>query len=339
VIGNSGSALAVWGTARHPSLPVQLRVCELAGCYNSTDPGEPDIPAIAECMRTMDIDTLLSAEGRQSNEAERAGEGLGYEAKVPYIQSPGLSIPLFLPEHPVEILRKGEQSHVPLFLGGTKHDGSFALEGLYYGFIVHNDLHLNGTFLKEHLFSTMVKAMGMTVDPIMINALSKLYLAEAKDTEDFPSKIAGLIDMTTAFGMKAGSYNMIEYQAQYNPKCYTYSFDFKSMWPFQDFAMNTEIIPGGVGHIDDMLYLFQFLPLLTKRDIDVSRRYVQYWVNFAYYGNPNGNVTEEEEFWPRYDPHTHPFLVIDKEDYVSHNYKDSWIGASRELMWKPTPDV
>jgi len=222
-------------------------------------------------------------------------------------------------------------------LGGTRHDGSFALANLYKRFIEKNDLHLNGTFMKNELVPRLLTLMGVDVDPVFYHALSSVFMGDAKNTEDFHSKIPGLIDMTTAYGMKGGAYQIIEEHSKVNPFCYSYSFDYKGMWNLQDLIGDVSVVPGGVGHNDDLLYLFQILPLLRQADLEVSRRWVKKIVNFAYFGNPNGDVPEGEEEWPRHDPETKPYFVVDKVDYVDHNQRDKWYNVAQELFdptWK-----
>jgi len=67
----------------------------------------------------------------------------------------------------------------------------------------------------------------------------------------------------------------------------------------------------------------------------VSRRVVNYFVNFATYGNPNGPPEQElgrgQVYWEPFDEMKHPFLIINRKDKVGYDCPDSWIGAATEL--------
>lgn len=57
------------------------------------------------------------------------------------------------------------------------------------------------------------------------------------------------------------------------------------MWSTYLVAANSGTpVPGGVAHVDDLMYLFQLFPLFSQEDIEVTKRYVDYWVNFATFG-------------------------------------------------------
>jgi hypothetical protein len=78
---------------------------------------------------------------------------------------------------------------------------------------------------------------------------------------------------------------LVEQHAKLNPNSYYYAFDYKGMWSTYlfDSTLGTPI-PGGIAHVDDLIYLFQFFPIISENDIEVTKRYVDYWVNFATYG-------------------------------------------------------
>jgi len=52
------AALAVWGTAVHPSIDHHLRIAELAGCY---DGAAVDKAKIVKCMQDAPVNDLLQA--------------------------------------------------------------------------------------------------------------------------------------------------------------------------------------------------------------------------------------------------------------------------------------
>lgn len=327
VIGASGSAISVWGTAPHPSIDNHLRVAFYANCYNYSEP--LNVTSVYECMRDAPVELLRQAVGSQAGENQRAG-GFGFDTKVPSIQSESLTIERFLSESPLEIMRKGEQSNVPLIMGANRHDGSFVLDSTYRKFIVANGHHLNTTFMKNDLGPTLLRNMGLE-DKLgaLHNALSMTYMGDTKNTGIFEEMLPGLLDIHSVFGMKAGAYTLVELHSKIQPNSFYYSFDYRGLWTTYDLS-NKSNIPGGVAHIDDLLYTFYAFPLITARDQAVSNRMVNYFVNFAYRGDPND--PEGPIKFPKFSQDNHPFLKIDAEDSIGINCRDAWIGNSLELI-------
>lgn len=93
------------------------------------------------------------------------------------------------------------------------------------------------------------------------------------------------IKIHTVIGFKSGAYGLVEEHSKLNANSYYYAFDYKGMWSTYPFASYSGTpIPGGIAHVDDLIYLFQLFPLITPQDVEVTKRYVEYWVNFATYG-------------------------------------------------------
>ncbi len=81
-----------------------------------------------------------------------------------------------------------------------------------------------------------------------------------------------------------------------------------------------------------MFYLFQAFPLFVwPNDLQVSKRFVDYWINFATYGNPNGPPDSSRILFPPFDPHTHTYLIINGTDKIGYNCRDSWVDNSLEI--------
>jgi len=169
----------------------------------------------------------------------------------------------------------------------------------------------------------------------LYQTMAQTYMGDAANSGNFDDKIPGLIDIATVFGYKGGQYRMIGSHAQIQPKSYFYSFDYKGRWTLYNILWGFDKkIPGGICHTDDMMYLFYLLPLFND-DMKVSRRLVDYFVNFATYGDPNGDGTNANSglvHWPAYDDVDHTFLIMNRKDKVGTQCPDTWIGASLELM-------
>jgi len=280
-------------------------------------------------LRDVDVDVLRSALSRYSGIEQRAGR-LGFDAKVPSVQSPGLNVPIFLPAMPTEILAEGKQNNVPLIMGAMRHDGSFAFEDIYRKFIVANGYLNNATFLRNDLLPTLMKSLrAEDKTGTLAHSVGRTYIGDALKTGDFDEMLAGLIDVTSVWGMKAPAYELVAKHSKVNPNSYYYSFDHMGFWSTYDMSAGDDI-PGGIPHIDDMMYTFQIFPLFPT-DNRVSRRLVEHFVNFAYYGDPNG--MSREVGFPPFNDTTHAYAKITSEDnWVAENARDDWVDAALEIV-------
>jgi len=251
---------------------------------------------------------------------------------VPSIQSPSLTIPKFLAESPAQILAGKKQNNVPLIMGAMRHDGTFVFDDMYKKYILRHGLINNSTFLRNDLLPKLLESMR-TVDKsgALAHAIGKTYIGDAYKTGDFWKMVPGLIDMTSVWAFKAPGYELVEQHAKLNPNSYYYSFDHQGFWSTYDMGGSDEI-PGGIAHIDDMIYSFQLFPFIDPADRKVSNRYVEYFVNFATYGDPNGQ--SEEVKFPPYHPFNHTYLSIGKEDKIGYNCRDSWANNALEIEYK-----
>jgi para-nitrobenzyl esterase len=73
-------------------------------------------------------------------------------------------------------------------------------------------------------------------------------------------------------------------------------------------------LPGdssGAFHSSDLWYVFHSFKHswrpFTKGDDELSKKMVDYWTNFAKFGNPNG---KEDETWTPYSPKVHKFMIL-----------------------------
>ncbi|CAL8107041.1 unnamed protein product [Orchesella dallaii] len=329
IITLSGSAVSQWATATDP-LTHHLRVAYYAGCYDNTTTENPNLQGIRNCLAGKDISVLMDALDDYTDNERWEGR-LGFDAKVPSLQDPNLTVPKFMTETPYDVIEKGNQLDIPLMMGATRHDGTFVMEDTYDSFLVKHNYTTNPIYMRNEFLPTLLGSLGLQDDSgELFHSLANVYIGDAMYSDDFESKIPGLIDIHSVFGFKAGSYKMIEMHSKKNPKSYYYSFEYKGLWSEDD----GEVIPGGVGHIDSIFYLFQAFPLIIPQDQSVAYRFTDYWVNFATYGNPNGQGLKTVA--APYNPLNHAYLVIDNFDRTGYYCRDSWVDNSLELMKKPT---
>jgi carboxylesterase type B len=282
-------------------------------------------------MRAAEVNVLLDAMSKYSANQEEKGLGFGFDAKSPSIQSPSLTIPRFLSEEPRDILAKKAQNNIPLIMGAMRHDGTFVFQTLYDSFLVKNDLLNNSTFLRNQMLPWFLEA-AKTTDRSggLAHAVGKTYIGDAYKTGDFWKMLPGMIDVLSVWAFKAPGYELVEQHAKLNPNSYYYSFDHTGFWSTYDLG-GTDDIPGGIAHVDDMMYSFQIFPLIPV-DRKVSNRFVEYFVNFAKSGDPNGPGGEIK--FPAYNSANHNYLSIGKEDKIEYNCRDSWVNTGVEIDYK-----
>jgi len=333
--GFSGSAISVWAVSEQPSIDNHLEIAEFAGCYHPETP--EDVPTILNCMRSVEPHILVAALDTWKSQEERVGR-LGYDARMPSVQAPNLNIPYFMPKHPYEVMENLEQSNVSVVLGATRHDGSYPLDDIYHNYLVPNGLDKNETFLRNDLFPTLLKSLGITDDSgELFHAMAKLYLGNASLTGTLEDKLPGMLDMVTVMAFKAGEYETLKFQARLTPHAYFYSMDYVGRWSLYNFLWGDMYIPGGICHTDDLIYFFWLGPLLNE-DMKVSRRWMKYFVNFAYHGDPNG-PPGSPIIWEGYHPINHPYLKFDLHDQLRYNAPEDWIGPAHELDWQKSANT
>jgi len=266
--------------------------------------------------------------------------GIGFHAGNPSVQSPDLvRHPRIVTEMPYKVFSEGRQKKMPLMMGVTRHDGSFVFQKMYDYFIIPNDLTENSTYIKNELLADIMKGLGIgDTTYALVEAISDSFMGDAKYSGDLKEKMAGLIDIMSVFFMKAMSYRTTQLHSKIEPKSYYYSFDHIGQWSLHGITNIGGPIPSGVSHTDDQIYLFQWFPLFFVKDRIVAKRFTQYWVNFAYYGNPNG-PDGSPEVWPAYTEDNPQYILIDEQDSIGHSYRSDWKNNSLELFPQPPSET
>jgi carboxylesterase type B len=295
-------------------------------------PPKDRLTQIYECMRNTPEHILRKALSEYEDKEMLNGR-LGFDAVSPSIQhSEWITTPKFLAKPPSEILRNKEQNPVNLIMGANRHDGSFFLENIYNDYLVPNGYHKNPEFLKNKLIARFIPMLrGTDKSGAFPDIIAQTYFGDGIKNGIFEEMLPGLIDVASIWGMKAPAFELVQKQAQVNSNSYYYAFDFLGFWSTCD-MMGEATVPCGVPHIDDISFTFQIFPHIRK-ELAISQRMVQYFVNFAYYGTPN-NASDPNGllFWEPYDDMTHPFLKIDMEDSIGYNCRDSWIDNSLDII-------
>jgi len=274
VIAHSGSMLADWALDRDARRH-GLRIAELAGC-----PLEPE-NELVQCLRTVDAQTLLRAEGRANNEDRRNG-GLGFTGCSPVIQRAGKE--RMLEREPRLILEDGEyDTSLSVFMGANQQEGIYVLGVLLDDYIRPNNLEFDEEFMTRGIVPAVLNALGVRDDTgALADVLVDKYL-NGFQLGNFTEMIPGLIDLTSVFFLKAGGWQTVIQHAKHNPRSYWYSYDFRTNPPLSLLGA-VKPIPVGINHADELPMIFLMNPFMTEKGTRLSKQMLQLWTNFATYG-------------------------------------------------------
>jgi len=205
-----------------------------------------------------------------------------------------------LQDSPSEIFRKGRQVNVP-FLCGTTLD-----EGTFFQFLVFLDKPDMDRYQRyvERIF-------GAAADKILDHF-------KAADIREAERAVCGILES----GFFCGARRLTRSMAKIQPKTFRYVF---AMPPkFFLYA-----IPGiddwrqrfGCYHAAELPYVFHFmsLPGMQPEDIALSDQIIDYWVQFARGGDPNGGAAP---LWPGYSLPEEKYLILSNPIGIGEGFKN-----------------
>lgn len=330
VIGESGSALEHWSHDPDPITSAEV-IADYNGCptENHTE--------LYECMRDMDADTLSLNMAHFVGQDRKNGQ-MGFRGAAPVTQSSNVTERLVV-KHPLEYLKDGNFSDVPLIIGTNKHEGSFVLTIMYTEFLKPNNYLDDPEYLQNDMMIDFLNCFGVQDYTNGISEAIQDAFISGLDPRDFNNSAPGYVDAAGVFFLKAGGWQTAKLKAKYGEKnTYYYSFDFESddtmfRWLF----MGVKDLPyrTGVTHSDEMLYIFSFPGKLEGQQLVVKDRMVKMWTNFAKYGDP---TPDEEPGWkelgiPKWQPvkvGDHKYMLVQDECTVETEFPARWHIALQE---------
>eukprot|EP00105_Crassostrea_gigas_P036829 XP_019920977.1 PREDICTED: fatty acyl-CoA hydrolase precursor, medium chain isoform X1 [Crassostrea gigas] len=119
---------------------------------------------------------------------------------------------------------------------------------------------------------------------------------------------------------------MLSTHAKDNPQANTYQFLITKTRPFP-IGGDPPSWFKGAGHADDLRFFFNFsdifqIPDEKRKEYDedqgLSEKIIQYWTNFAKFGNPNG---ENIPLWPSYEINRKQYIIFDTPIETAENLK------------------
>ncbi|XP_053685997.1 glutactin-like [Sabethes cyaneus] len=239
------------------------------------------------------------------------------------------------PKTPFEVMKRGGgRKNLPMLTGVVKHEGSFGLVDMFV-ILSHMKVLKDKDFMRYDLLEQVSRTYGSTEDS---NTLTPLIARTMFNVEDLASGdilklIPGLIDYTGAAIIKATVLRSAQYNSRHNPdQTYVYSFDYHGEHSRFGFDQDVSRIPfdGGVHHTNDLIYLFPYpksAARLNSQDTEIAKKMVDLWTSFAINGVPS---TKDLPEWPTFNNVYGPYLHINKQFSIGHNFLDEFTVASDE---------
>ncbi|KAK9680178.1 Carboxylesterase family [Popillia japonica] len=287
-IMQSGSATAPWGIiSREESILRGLRLAEAVNCPSKRE----DLPAVIDCLRKKPAQELV--------DNEWGTLGICEFPFVPVIDG------TFLDEHPVRAMANKNFKKTNILMGSNTEEG--------YYFIIY---YLTELFRKEEDVyvsrQEFIRAVA-ELNPYFNNIARQAIIFEYTNWLNPDDPVSNRDALDKMVGDYQFTCNVNEFAHRYaetDNNVYMYYFKHRTVsnpWPSWT----------GVMHADEINYVFGE-PLnptkdYTAQEVDMSKRIMRYWANFAKTGNPSlsPNGVWTPTFWPLHTAYGREYLTLD----------------------------
>ncbi|XP_067013946.2 pyrethroid hydrolase Ces2a [Anabrus simplex] len=351
VLAFSGNALSTFAIDNDP-LGTARDLAALNNC-----PVSPTIELV-RCLQQLPAEKLIEADsGLQALRLKAQGlvAGLsGLLGVAPVVEGPDddRGLPNFLTQSPVDILKLGGFPPIPLLTGITKDETSTAIRGSYKKEILKNIAHIPGyvdNVLGGLLKNTAFLIGNVTDTFLQMLATNYFSLLTVKDTE---AAFDRLVEVTGDALFHLPAFQTAQWWSEKAP-LYLYSFEH-----FSDKKGGPVFLEGlplveqgntsgttqntGVGHGDDLPYIFDAQPLdgakdenifslEDPQDFNVQGQVTDFIAEFARSGVPTFTSQGQKMLWPSFSRASNNFLQVKGEPEVSNDFRSCqmslWTGA------------
>ncbi|XP_059092886.1 juvenile hormone esterase-like isoform X2 [Tigriopus californicus] len=291
-----------------------------------------------KCLESLDLATLMD-KLNMFEECSFMEPILGSKIVFPAAWKPAfdgnyLRDPLF-PEDPTKVIESGRTLPVPLMIGFNRDEGLLTL-----AFMLKNRTHFQ-RFTNDWESCLIINAFGKRAQDLNKNdvelakQLTQFYFPE-KNNPDFEleSHIPQITDFFTD-GTFSHTSDVTSRQIALHgeAKVFYYVFAHQGQRSVEDFLESS--LPGvmkliflnaiginpskkmGVCHADDLPYLFSStLPMETlddPQDVDISRKLVDLWTNFAIHRHPTPRSKDGNVIGPNLQDIRHTWKSVQKQ--------------------------
>ena len=209
----------------------------------------------------------------------------------------------YIPEHPLDLIRKGAAAEIDLLVGTNLNESSSMKPDDSNNF---KEVSENGMqnwikhIMKSHFSQSEDKA----------ESLIKAYRETRKDEGDGSLSAQKVLDaFLTDFEFHISAIRTAEAQSMQNPNTFMYLFTWPSSFMDGIFgSFHTLELPFVFGMLDDPFW--SILLETSEEAKKFSEKMMDSWIAFARTGNPSHNGIPE---WPQYDTEKRSTMILGKE--------------------------
>ncbi|CAL8131722.1 unnamed protein product [Orchesella dallaii] len=317
-IAQSGTALSHWAIDKTPLTSAKTIAKRLACPVNSS-------AKLVNCLREKKWEAIVAEQRKFTNDCY-SNMTYAVATMTPVVEPilPGA----FITEEPVNIMKNGDMSNVPIMIGATKHDGSFILANLYLAKLGPEKLDENPDYMRVELIPNLLRFFRVTEDEADKDVSATVQLAYFPEVNrsSWNDTMPGLVDFISVFAFKSAIQNTADLLSKRNLSVFLYSFEHHSqntLWPFF-FNFKSVPVSSGIAHADDLMYLFDLPAKFSTEDQIFSEIVCDLWLNFSKFGNPTPSRDSRFEQWPTYNVEDESFMKLNITPTALRGYRTSW---------------
>ena len=208
-----------------------------------------------------------------------------------------------IPEHPLETMRKGKASNVPIIIGSNKDE---------LGFISILLSQANYNTAKPIMDNILARIQAIGIEKKKTDILIDIYKREMK--KEYPDKPLKYLDaILSDFIFRIPIIRTLEAFVNHQRNIYCYIFTHGSR--NNNMALHTIEIPFVFGNLETLDIADGGIETGEEAK-EVAKNVMDAWVAFAWKGNPNHDGLPE---WPPYDLTKRPTMILGVNSKVEHD--------------------
>lgn len=254
-------------------------------------------------IENMDIDALRAVSLKKLKRAQQKIAGgiinLLNNPFQPFIDGK------IIPEHPLEIMRKGKGNYVPIIIGSNEDEVGFI------SLLLNQEI---GKTIKPVMNYVQNELQSIGNDKKKIENLVDIYKKEIeKEYPNKPFKYFDALFSDSMFGIPI--IRTLEAFVHHQPNAYCYIFNYGSRK--NNIAVHTLEIPFVFGNLDTIDVADGGVEICEETE-KLSKDMMDSWITFAKTGNPNHKGLPE---WPPYDLEKRATMILRVNSKVEYDPK------------------